>query len=139
MGGIGEKMDKIEAKEEDIYILVVNPGKFLSTKEVFGLYNKKYQKNLDNKGNQHSNNIIDLIKNRRNDLEKPAIEIIPEIGKIINLISQQNNCLIARMSGSGATCFGLFDNEKDLGLAYNKLNKDFPGFYIEKSKLLYKI
>ena len=45
----------------------------------------------------------------RNDLQVPAIAIAPVIGDILVEIERQQGCLLARMSGSGATCFGLFE------------------------------
>ena len=46
----------------------------------------------------------------RNDLEAPAIALCPAIALVLNWLRAQPNCLLARMSGSGATCFGLFAN-----------------------------
>ena len=46
----------------------------------------------------------------RNDLEAPAIALVPEIGDVLDALA---GATLARMSGSGATCFGLFDSEAD--------------------------
>ena len=43
-----------------------------------------------------------------NDLEAAAMALCPPIGEVLAAISAQPGCLLARMSGSGATCFGLF-------------------------------
>ena len=43
-----------------------------------------------------------------NDLEAPAIGLCPEIGVVLSWLRARPGCLLARMSGSGATCFGLF-------------------------------
>jgi 4-diphosphocytidyl-2-C-methyl-D-erythritol kinase len=43
-----------------------------------------------------------------NDLQQPAISLCPPIAEVLAAIAAQPNCLLARMSGSGATCFGLF-------------------------------
>lgn len=43
----------------------------------------------------------------RNDLQAPAIEIAPEVGDVLGLMAEEPECLLARMSGSGATCFAL--------------------------------
>ncbi len=45
----------------------------------------------------------------RNDLQAPAMEVAPVIGEVLAAIERQDGCLLARMSGSGATCFGLFE------------------------------
>lgn len=46
--------------------------------------------------------------NTRNDLAEPALSVCPTIGDVLALLRAQQHCLLARMSGSGATCFGLF-------------------------------
>jgi 4-diphosphocytidyl-2-C-methyl-D-erythritol kinase len=46
----------------------------------------------------------------RNDLEPPAITLRPVIGAVLAALAAMPGCLLARMSGSGATCFGLFPN-----------------------------
>lgn len=46
----------------------------------------------------------------RNDLEEPAISVCPAIAAVLDWLRAQPGCLLARMSGSGATCFGLFAN-----------------------------
>ena len=43
-----------------------------------------------------------------NDLEGAALGLCPEIGAVLRWLQGQEGCLLARMSGSGATCFGLF-------------------------------
>ncbi len=142
--GIGEKITQINPKSfsNPYFALIVNPNKFLSTKEVFKnltikdrVENFKTSRNLDIFPNS---TIVDFIKNRRNDLEEPAKKIMPEITLILEKITQQRDCLITRMSGSGATCFGLFDDKKSLKLAYENLKNEFPQFYIKESKLIYE-
>jgi 4-diphosphocytidyl-2C-methyl-D-erythritol kinase len=51
----------------------------------------------------------------------------------------QRNIINAKLSGSGATCFAIFNKKEDLDLAFENLKDIFPDFYIKKSKLLYKI
>ncbi len=134
--GIGEKLTSIEVKTKPFYCLIANPNKHLSTKEVFESLT------ISNKNNSQkipkNSNIIDFIKDRNNDLEAAAIKIMPQISLILDQIKQQKNCLLSRMSGSGATCFGLFDNDLDLKNAYNNLKKEFPQFYVKESRLIYE-
>ena len=51
---------------------------------------------------------VDALRQRRNDLEAPAIELQPVIADVLAALARSPGCLLARMSGSGATCFGLF-------------------------------
>jgi 4-diphosphocytidyl-2-C-methyl-D-erythritol kinase len=46
----------------------------------------------------------------RNDLEAPARALCPAIGEVLAALAATQGCRLARMSGSGATCFGLFDD-----------------------------
>ena len=48
------------------------------------------------------------LRDLRNDLEAPAIALCPPVGEVLEAMRALPGCLLARMSGSGATCFGLF-------------------------------
>ena len=52
--------------------------------------------------------LVPLLAARRNDLQTPAIKLQPVIADVLRALERSANCLLARMSGSGATCFGLF-------------------------------
>jgi 4-diphosphocytidyl-2-C-methyl-D-erythritol kinase len=66
----------------------------------------------------------------RNDLEPPAIRLAPVIGRVKSALSAQPGCRIARMSGSGATCFGLFDDPLAAAAAAPALRRAEPGWWI---------
>ncbi len=133
--GIGEKITSLKINEKPLFCIIINPNIHLSTKEIFSKSAAKYRKNqkiiVENK------KIIDLIKDKENDLESSAIKSAPIIQNILEKIKEQKNCLISRMSGSGSSCFGLFKDKKDLEIAYENLKNNFPNFYIEKTKLIY--
>jgi 4-diphosphocytidyl-2-C-methyl-D-erythritol kinase len=63
-----------------------------------------------------------------NDLETPAIRLVPVIGDIIASLARQPGCLLARMSGSGATCFGLFEPGATASRAHAALER--PGWWL---------
>ncbi len=140
VNGIGEKISQVTIGLKPLFALLVNPRKTLSTKDVFELFSAKYlNKTKEYKPQKISENssIISIIENRQNYLEEPATELIPEIDDILKTLQNQQNCLISRMSGSGATCFGLFENINYMDLAEKKLKQKFPEFYIKKSQLIY--
>lgn len=133
VSGIGEVLKLVKFNCDNLFLLIVNPKKPLSTQEVFLNFAADFRsQNSQIKNNQ----IISTIKNRCNDLQISAIRIIPEIAIILQKISQQKNCLVSRMSGSGASCFGVFENAEDLELAYINMQKTFPNFYIRRAKCL---
>ncbi len=122
--------------------LIINPNIALSSKEVYQKFDQQFSaKTADKIDFDHnlkilrSNDILNLIKNSDNDLFDPAITILPKITEIIKAISRQNGCLIAKMSGSGASCFGIFLDNNDLNLAYDNLVKFFPSYFIKKSNI----
>ncbi len=135
VSGIGEVLKPAKFDCQDLCLLIINPKKPVSTKEVFaGLSGSLFENLARENSEEKSDDLISVIKNRRNDLQNSAIKIAPEIAMILNKIANQKDCLISRMSGSGASCFGIFVNEKDLNLACLKLQNSFPEFYIQKAK-----
>jgi 4-diphosphocytidyl-2-C-methyl-D-erythritol kinase len=137
VSGIGEIIKPAQINTNNTLILLVNPNLPISTKQVFELFSKtKIVGKIDSKiHSQNSQNLLSTIKNRRNDLQKTAATIIPKINEIIHQISKQQGCLLSRISGSGPTCFGIFENEEDLNLAYKNLESIFPGFYLKRTSI----
>ena len=133
--GIGEKLIDVNLKNENLFVVVINPNQHLSTARIFN--NLEIKENLKQEIKEN-HNIIETIKNRKNDLEKTAIKYAPKIAEILSEIKKQENCLISRMSGSGSTCFGLFYKESEAKNATENLTKRYPDFYIKTSKLIYK-
>ncbi|ABS62344.1 4-diphosphocytidyl-2C-methyl-D-erythritol kinase [Parvibaculum lavamentivorans DS-1] len=68
-----------------------------------------------------------------NDLEPPALTLAPEIGETISALALTAGCLLARMSGSGATCFGLYAAEEEAREAALVLQAAHPGWWLEVS------
>ena len=66
---------------------------------------------------------------QRNDLLEPALEIEPIISEVLQLISKQNGVGKVSMSGSGATCFGIFETTSDCDLALNKIQEQRPEWW----------
>lgn len=136
VSGIGEKISSIKTTANPAFCLIVNPNIHLATAAVF--QSLKIKENNKNSAILANQDIIEYSKNRKNDLENTAIKLAPEIALILDELQKQNNCLLARMSGSGSTCFALFHHQDELENAYANLVKKFPDFYIKKSKLIYE-
>mgnify|MGYP000897072477 CR=1 FL=1 len=128
--GIGDKITPINVNKK-LFILLVNPGLKVITKEAYsGVKDDFSPKILCNK-----ETIINEIFYGKNDLEKYVIQKYPLIGDLLKVIKEQNNCLVSRMSGSGSTCFGIFEQEQDLIKAKNKLKKTFQNFWMHSEKI----
>ena len=74
-----------------------------------------------------------------NDLELIVSNKYPEVKKIIDFLKNETNSVLSRMSGSGSTCFGIFNNFHDLKSAYNKLIETKKKWWFKKGKILNNI
>jgi 4-diphosphocytidyl-2-C-methyl-D-erythritol kinase len=109
MSGIGETLSPVPPLP-DVGIVLVNPGVAVSTPAVFrarnGAFSERVQ--LPESGWRDVTSLVGCLRTTRNDLEPPARLLAPAVGDVLNLLAAMPVCLLARMSGSGATCFGLF-------------------------------
>ena len=71
----------------------------------------------------------------RNDLEAPALTIAPTIAAVLDALRERPACRLARMSGSGATCFGLFEEIGEARSAVAALRHAHPDWWIEATRL----
>jgi len=102
-------------------LLLVNPGVAMPTGPVFAAWDQV------DRGPLASGDPLDAALAGRNDLEAPAIAICPLIGDLVAWLQRQPGVLLARMSGSGATCFALFRSEADRDAANEAAKLAWPG------------
>ena len=117
MGGIGEELTSPPLLPKAALVLV-NPGITVSTSEVFKARNGPFSapaRFVDAPADVAT--FAALLAERGNDLTAAAIAIAPLIGDVLAAVESQPGCLLARMSGSGATCFGLFEKGADAAAA----------------------
>ena len=72
----------------------------------------------------------------RNDLEPAARHLLPEIGDVMGALSATEGCLLARMSGSGATCFGLYVEESAARAAAAAIQAQRPAWWVAAASIL---
>jgi 4-diphosphocytidyl-2-C-methyl-D-erythritol kinase len=72
----------------------------------------------------------------RNDLEPPAVKLVPEIGALVDELALTSGCILARMSGSGATVFGLFGSEGQAHEAASEMRRTHPDYWVGTAPLL---
>lgn len=72
----------------------------------------------------------------RNDLEPPAIAMVPTIGDLIDRLDGASGCILSRMSGSGATVFGLFGSSAQAHQAAHDLRETWPGYWVAAAPLI---
>ena len=123
--GIGEIITPISLNKE-IHLVLVNPGVPVNTQTAFMKGFKKYSQEYRNLNN---NDLIELIYSGKNDLEPNGIAQQPIIAEILQELASQEGCKVARMSGSGSTCFGIFENIDQAVEARTKLAKKWWTHY----------
>ena len=74
--------------------------------------------------------LLHFLETTRNDLEEPARRIAPAIGEVLGALSALPGALLARMSGSGATCFAIFADDDCCGRAADMLKRAQPNWWI---------
>lgn len=109
MRGIGEVLDRLGSLPET-YIVLVNPRVAVATPAVFRALKVKANPPMPDQLPDWPNAraLAEWLATNRNDLEGPARLIAPVIDDVLALLAAQPDALLARMSGSGATCFALF-------------------------------
>jgi len=78
---------------------------------------------------------VEALATGSNDLEAPATKIQPVIGVVISALNATNGAWLARMSGSGATCFALYENTADAKRAADKIQLDHPEWWVHAGVL----
>jgi 4-diphosphocytidyl-2-C-methyl-D-erythritol kinase len=78
---------------------------------------------------------IDVLETVANDLEVPAMRIEPVIGDVLSALRDSTGIKLARMSGSGATCFAIYGAPADAHAAAGKIRHDQPGWWVHAGTL----
>ena len=135
MQGIGEK-NSFVVSPDSLWIVLLNNGDRVPTSTVFQSVTQNEFSGLVNVPRLNEKNIlIKFLKSTRNDLEKSAIKNYPAINDLINSLNLTSGCLVARMSGSGSTCFGLYEKKHEAEKAKKHLFNKFPNAWIKVAKI----
>jgi 4-diphosphocytidyl-2-C-methyl-D-erythritol kinase len=136
MGGIGERLEPAPAFP-GFWMVLANPLRALSTTAVFGALERR-----DNPpgpaapaGFARFDALVGWLARQRNDLEAPARRLMPEIGAVLAALGRAPGVRLARMSGSGATCFGLCADQDAALAAAAALRGDHPGWWIAPARV----
>ena len=135
MQGIGEK-NSFVVSPDSLWIVLLNNGVRLPTSTVFQSVTQNEFSGLVNVPRLNEKNIlIKFLKSTGNDLERVAIKNFPNIKDLINSLNLTSGCLVARMSGSGSTCFGLYEKKDEAEKAKKHLLNKFPNAWIKVAKI----
>ena len=134
-GGIGEEIAPAPVLPP-APLLLVNPGIALPTATVFRVRQGAFSPAARFAAAPASvAELASLLAERRNDLTDAAIGIVPAIADVLARLTAQPGALIARMSGSGATCFALFETKAAAEAAAASLQSEQPRWWIAAGKL----
>jgi 4-diphosphocytidyl-2-C-methyl-D-erythritol kinase len=139
MRGIGDFLSEPLALPK-LGILIVHPGIAMPTPPVFaalGLERGEHRPAEPSSGAVPSEQdaLLSWLATQRNDLEAPAISIAPVIAEVLRAIAALPGCGIARMSGSGSACFGLFDGADGATAALHELAQARPDWWARASSI----
>ena len=137
MTGIGEGLIPLSHALPPVWVVLVNPLQAVSTPAVFRALDRK--DNPPMRGMPRLRDAAELaawVAMQRNDLEPPATRLLPVIGQVKAALGAQAGCLFARMSGSGATCFGLFADPLGASAAARAIRQAQAGWWVADAPLL---
>ncbi len=132
MTGIGEGVIPVEGLSPTPAVLV-NPRVPTPTGAVFQAFDNQTGLNAPRETPRPQLAKGDMLARSldgRNDLEPPAIAAVPLINDVLRVLSVQSGAQIARMSGSGASCFALFERQAQAELAAKTIAKSHPNWWV---------
>ena len=125
MRGIGEWIELID-NFPAFNAVLINPGVKVSTGKVFEAFDETQPAELkEAKG--RGPNVLDWLSREPNSLERPAMRVQPKIKKALQWLDRQDGVALVRMSGSGASCFAIFEDDADA----EKAADAYEGFSVE--------
>jgi 4-diphosphocytidyl-2-C-methyl-D-erythritol kinase len=145
MMGVGEKLWPLSPPK--MPSVLVNPCVPVATKDVFaalGLRHGELRVGVADVMTEASSwpeeggsleEWVEALAAGSNDLEEPAKKIQPVIGKVIAALNATNGAWLARMSGSGATCFAVYENTAEAQRAADKIRLEQPSWWVHAGTL----
>jgi 4-diphosphocytidyl-2-C-methyl-D-erythritol kinase len=135
MRGIGEQVDRIALPP--LPVLLVNPGVEVPTGSVFSAMSSRDNPGLPDQIPSFAGveDCAAWLAVQRNDLEQPAISQAPQIGRVLEELVDTRDVLLARMSGSGSTCFALYPSMKAAHFAAYEIGAAQPDWWCRATTL----
>jgi 4-diphosphocytidyl-2-C-methyl-D-erythritol kinase len=130
MSGVGEILAPAPPLPH-VGVVLVNPGVAVSTPDVFRAWSGRGSSEaacFPRSGWRDASALATDLRAVRNDLQAVACSLAPAIGDVLNSLGSAPGCLVARMSGSGATCFGLFPSAGVAREAADAISR--PGWWV---------
>ncbi len=129
--GIGDIIQPIEIAP--VAVVLANPRVAVSTAQVFNSLTNKNNPPADDFHTEDGSQIKSIsayLLRQRNDLQRAAVALAPAIRDCLSALESFSSCRLARMSGSGATCFGLFETPDAAAEAALQMRQDHPDWWV---------
>ncbi len=135
IAGVGEQVTPV-SDCATLDLLLVNPRVPLSTAQVFGAYAPvdAARDNLAHVDLGTPAPLLAFLEQQHNDLAVPAQDLCPVISDVLDGLAQSGGCRLARMSGSGPTCFAIFEDEDSCKRAAGELSTRHPGWWVQATR-----
>lgn len=132
MRGTGERLSSVSALPA-LFAVLVNPGLSVPTPAVFKALKHKDKAAMPEviPAFETRQDVADWLALMRNDLEAAAVSLHPGIGEVLATLSGISGVQLARMSGSGATCFALFDDLVHAQSAGVEIRRENPDWWVQ--------
>lgn len=128
MQGVGEILTSVDLPP--LHLVLVNPGVEIPTPAVFAALESRDNPGLpDLPHDPDVASLVGWLRETRNDLQPPALRIAPVVGECIGALDGAG-AMLARMSGSGATCFGIFSDAELARKAVRQIAGDRPEWWV---------
>ena len=135
MRGIGDVIEPVPPLPP-LWIVLANAGVPVPTGAVFSRLATTDNPPLPDPGWTDLSGFVRWLCATRNDLWPPARNVAPGIATVLDHLEARPGCLLARMSGSGGTCFGLFSAEDAARAAAATLSENHPEWWVEAAAVL---
>ena len=135
--GLGEVVERAPPLPP-AWLVLVNPGRQLATQAVFQARAGAFSpfvawtavvRDLEE--------FAERLADRTNDLEPAALALVPEIGQVLDRLDSAPGILLTRMSGSGATCYGLFATAGEARAAAAAISAERPDWWAVAAPMLH--
>lgn len=136
MEGRGEHVSPTNPLPQ-LHLVLVNPGVLLPTVGVFAALNARTGASAMEKPGRIQTlwDLVAYLEDSGNDLEPPATHLQPDIDHVLEALHHEPGCVFALMSGSGATCFGLFNDREYAEGAAGRIAQDHPHWWVKPTRI----
>lgn len=129
--GIGQKIIRLK-KACSLAMVLVNHGQEISTQAVFKALDKHHHPSLkiNPVALKTVDSLVEALQETRNDLFSPALKMAPQLAEVLSVLDECGS-LFSRMSGTGATCFGIFKNQQAAQKAALLIKSMHPNWFVK--------